>query len=160
MMATMALSVLYSQSEYDQQILKSFMVYKSAYLKVDRIKLAEMAHPSIVKMGGGLEFYLEEITSDYNMYASMGFEIKDLEAKQCSKVIKSGSDLQAMLPYKRSLISHGEEITEDHFFLITSQDGGKSWNFTDMKKYDSKSIKLFIPNYNERLNIFINSAHH
>lgn len=149
-----------AQEEHDASIEDAFSKYRQAYLSVDRSKLVEMSHPKIVEMGGGPEYMIEEITQDYNMYNALGLKILDLTINKSSKVIKVDDSLQAMLPYERSLDNKEDIITEKGFFLIISEDEGKSWSFTDMRKYDSESIKVFIPNYNERLNIYINSITH
>lgn len=151
---------LSAQQNYDLSIEASFEIYKKAVLDVDRITLANMEHPNIVKMGGGSIYYMDELTQEYNMYSASGLAIKDLRINESSKVIRAEDDLQAMVPYVRSLDTGTEIINEENFFLVTSQDGGKNWFFTDMKKHSSESIKVFIPNYNERLNIYVNSITH
>jgi len=130
------------------------------YLEVDQAVLVDMAHPNIIEVGGGPYYYIETLSDEYNMYSKQGLSLKNLIIKKASKVVKTDADLQAMVPYIRTFDADSGPITEDGFFLIVSQDGGKSWYFTDMKKYDAESIKLFIPNYNERLNIYINSVSH
>lgn len=156
---TVSVGVLHAQ-EYDASIEDAFSKYRQAYLSVDRAKLVEMSHPNIVEMGGGTTYLIEEITQDYNMYASLGLALMDLTINKPSKVLKVDDSLQAMLPYERTLEKEEDIISEKGFFLIISEDDGESWSFTDMRKYDAESIKVFIPNYNERLNIYINSINH
>lgn len=151
---------LQAQENYDESIKSSFAEYKKALLNIDRTTLAKMEHPNIIKMGGGSAYYIDDLTEEYNMYSSAGLEIKDINIKESSKVIQAEADLQAMVPYVRSLHNGTEIVNEQNFFLVTSMDEGKSWFFTDMKKYSAESIKVFIPNYNERLNIYINSIAH
>ncbi len=146
--------------EYDASIEHAFSKYRQAYLSIDRAKLVEMTHPNIVKMGGGSAYLIEEITQNYNMYAALGLSIMDLTINKSSKVLKVDDSLQAMLPYERTLEKEEDIVSEKGFFLIISEDKGGSWYFTDMRKYDAESIKVFIPNYNERLNIYINSINH
>lgn len=156
---TVSVGVIHAQ-EYDASIEDAFSKYRQAYLSVDRAKLVEMSHPNIVEMGGGTTYLIEEITQDYNMYASLGLALMDLTINKPSKVLKVDDSLQAMLPYERTLEKEEDIISEKGFFLIISEDDGESWSFTDMRKYDAESIKVFIPNYNERLNIYINSINH
>ncbi len=153
-------SIITGQPQYDKTIIASFEELKEAIIKVDLWVLVNLAHPNIVALGGGASHYLDDLTSEYNMYEANDMELKDLTIKQTSKIISANGNLQAMVPYIRSWLVDGQVIQEKHFFLVTSQDKGVSWNFTDMNKYDSRSIKLFIPNYNERLNIYINSINH
>lgn len=151
---------LHAQKDFDSSIRASFKIYKEAIKNVDRATLVKMEHPNIVKMGGGPSFYFDELTQDFNQYSAEGLKLNDLRIKESSKVVKAENDFQAMVPYIRSLERGSEIIKEENFFLATSQDGGKQWYFTDMKKYSTESIKTFIPNYNDRLNIFINSISH
>jgi len=150
---------IHAQNLHDQKILESFSKYKISYLEVDRAALLTYVHPHIIQVSGGPDFVLEDITLDYNMYASSGLVVKNIILKQGSKVIQVGEDLQAMFPYERHLLKAKEELIEKGFFLVVSQDKGATWTFTDMKKYDDESIKIFVPNYNERFNIYLNSSH-
>ena len=160
LLITVSVSSLSAQEEHDASIEDAFSKYRQAYLSVNRTKLVEMSHPNIVEMGGGPAFMIEEITQDYNMYAALGLKLIDLKINRSSKILKVDDSLQAMLPYERTLDKDEDIITEKGFFLIVSQDDGKTWSFTDMRKYDSESIKVFIPNYNERLSIYLNSINH
>ncbi len=154
------MGALTAQEEHDASIEDAFSKYRQAYLSVDRAKLVEMSHPNIVEMGGGSAFMVEEFTQDYNMYSALGIKLVDLTINKSSKVLKVEDSLQAMLPYERILDKDEDIISEKGFFLIISQDDGESWSFTDMRKYDTESIKIFIPNYNERLSIYLNSINH
>lgn len=149
-----------AQEGYDKSIESSFEKYKKAFVEVDRSTLLTFVHPNIIEMGGGPEFVIDEITSEYNMYAALGISLKDIVINESSKVLESQETLQAMVPYVKTLEKDSRNITEKGFFLAISQDKGKTWFFTDMKKHDAESIKLFIPNYNERLNIYLNSVTH
>lgn len=151
--------VLHSQDVHNSNIKKAFQQYKSLYLTADKTALLEYTHPSIIQISGGEEYVIEDMTIDYNMYISSGLVITDLVLKQGSKVIQVGDDLQAMYPYERHLKKAKKELVENGFFLVVSTDDGGSWSFTDMKKHDRESIKIFVPNYNERFNIYLNSSH-
>jgi len=145
---------------YGKSIIAAFETYQKAVMDVDFEKIITFAHPNIVKVGGGSTYYVEEVIEDHNMYRRTGLKMEKIEAKQPSRVLDSGTSLQAMLPYVKTFTKGEEVIKEEHFYLITSVDEGKSWSFTDMKKYDVDDIKLFIPDYNDRLNIYINSIKH
>lgn len=151
--------VAQAQSDFDQKILDAFEEYKKAYMEVDRAKLLKMAHPNIVEMGGGSEFYIQELTDNYNMYASSGLTLLDIEANQSSKVLEEKGICQAMLPYVRTLAKGKEKLIEKNFFLVTSHDDGSTWFFTDLIKFGVEDIKLFIPEYNKRLSIYLESNH-
>jgi len=150
---------LISQDVHDRKVQESFLEYKTAYLDEDKTELLRFIHPYVIQVSGGESYVISDITTDYNMYASTGLVIADILLKQGSKIIQVGEDLQAMYPYERHLKKAKEELVEKGFYLVVSTDQGQSWTFTDMKKYDRESIKIFVPNYNERFNIYLNSTH-
>lgn len=146
---------------HDGKIRASFEEYRKALVEVNLDKLLTFAHPNIVRMGGGANYYIDEIRDEYNMYSAAGLKIKDININVPSKILSAPSGLQGMVSYTRTLVNEeSKELPEKHFFLITSQDNGVTWKFTDMKKYDPRSLKLFVPDYNERLNIYLNSINH
>lgn len=148
-----------AQDIHNKKINDAFETYRTAYLNVDRTALLNYVHPHVIQVSGGSEYVLQDITTDYNMYASTGLVIDDLILKQGSKIVGKGENLQAMYPYERHLKKSKEQLMEKGFFLVVSTNGGSSWTFTDMKKYDKESIKIFVPDYNERFNIYLNSTH-
>lgn len=147
--------------DHDAKIRASFNEYSKALIDVNLDKLLTFAHPNIVRLGGGAHYYIDELRDEYNMYSAAGLKIKEIDINVPSKILTAPSGLQGMVSYTRTLINEsGKALPERHFFLLTSQDNGMTWKFTDMKKYDAKSLKLFIPDYNERLNIYLNSINH
>jgi len=153
-------SIQTQAQHYDVQIEDAFETYKKAYLSKDLSVLTDMSHPNIVELGGGVAYYVDHLNEDYDMYDSLGLQIRDIKIKTISKVLKQEQTLQAMVPYVRTLKKKDKEIVEQDFFLAMSHDQGTTWSFTDMKSHDPTSIKLFIPKYNERLNIYLNSVSH
>ena len=152
--------LLASQDSYEQSIHNTFEEYKSAILKDDVATLSKFAHPNIVKLGGGTAYYVDGLTDEINMYRSAGMNLIDIQVKQPSKILESENVLQAMLPYIKFYETKSGNVVEKHFFLLISNDLGKSWTFTDLKQFDQESIKIFVPEYNERQNIYLNSLKH
>lgn len=146
--------------DYKASINDAFIRYKEAFLSDDLQSLLAMAHPEIVKKGGGSAYYIEELVAEINMYRSGGLELVDIQLHDIPKVIDTEKNIQAIVPYTRHLKKGDEHLKEQNFFLAISNDRGKQWFFTDLNKYDLNSIKLFIPNYNERLNIYVTSISH
>jgi len=159
LLLTFASCILCAQDVHDAAVKQAFIQYKSLYLEVDKTALLDFTHPHVIQVSGGTEYVLEDMTTDYNMYASSGLVITDIVLRQGSKVIQVGEELQAMYPYERHLKKAKEELVERGFFLVVSGDKGKTWSFTDMKKHDGESIKIFVPSYNDRFNIYLNSTH-
>lgn len=148
------------QIKYDQSIKNHAELLRKAELTKDFEKLTLLALPAIVKKSGGKDLYRADLLREHQTMKNAGLKIKDLIIHSPSKVVAASGDLQAMLPYERHISNGTDLIKEEHFYLIVSQDHGETWSFTDMKKYDKRSLKIFVPNYNERLNIFLNSVKH
>lgn len=129
---------LAGQSDYDHSLIKALKMYRTAFLDQDLESLSNYAHPNVLNMGGGAMYYKRELVKDMEMFREADLEITDLIFSQHSVVIRVNEDLQAMVPYRLKFLSGDNQLTERHFYLATSQDNGKNWNFTDMKKYDPK----------------------
>ena len=150
-----------SQSAHEQLIYDAFESYQEALLANNVSKVADFVHPNIIEIGGGKTYFVDGLTEEINMYRRSGMILDEIIVNQPSKVLESEDGfLQAMLPYTKSYETKGESVNESHFFHVCSFDKGKTWHFTDLKQYDSESIETFIPNYNKRLNIYLNSINH
>jgi len=106
-------------------------------------------------MGGGEIYMVEDIERDINTYEGIGVKVIDLKSKQPSVILTAGEELHAMLPVEFITETPTDTTSKTSYFLAASQDDGKSWFFVDMRKQDQESIKVFLPNYNERLNFFL-----
>lgn len=149
---------LWAQSETMYTKLDSCMlVYRDAVLSEDIDQLIALTHPNIIKLAGGQEFVHNSFLEDTKMYHEMQLRLDKMQTKGESKIIKSGEELHALVPYVKEFITvDGSNYKEENFYLAASVDMGMTWTFVDMKKYDSESIRVFVPEYNGRLDIFLN----
>lgn len=151
----------FAQKSEDYVTLQSYVdLYTQAIKESNFEKIAMMTHPNIVKMGGGQEFMVNELSSENEMYNGLNLRLLNIKTNSTSKIISAGEELHAIVPYIIEYQNGEESYEEENFFLAASLDNGTSWYFVDYKKYDPESIKVFLPNYNERLNIFLKSSKH
>ena len=149
-----------AQPKYDQSLFEAFEVLKVGIIEHDASILLKYAHPEIVKLGGGADYYISDFMNEVKIYQRSGLQLKDLRVNQPSKVLIGETSLQAMLPYERIFIKQEDKVVERHYYLAISYDKGMSWFFVDMKKFGPEAIKTFVPEYNDRLSIFVNSIMH
>lgn len=131
-------------------------IYVEAIKTSDIDILTKLTHPNVVKMGGGYDYAYSAHLEDKQMYNQMQLRLSTMFTKGESKIIEAGEELHALVPYVKEFVKlDGSSYNEENFYLAASQDQGMSWTFVDMKKYDSESIKFFVPNYNGRLDVFL-----
>lgn len=147
------------QEDYLIQIQASWDQYSEAFINKDFQKVVTLTHPMVVEKSGGPTYYINDLLYDSGMFESAGLKIVALNARQPSQVIAAGEELHAMLPYERVIMAGEEKITESFFALAASQDNGKTWTFFDLSKQDEASIKIYLPHYNDRLNVYLRSNH-
>lgn len=156
-----AISILFSgqshaqDEEHVKNMMTSFDQYKKATVDKDFEKLSTFHHPTIVEMGGGQTYLIDDLKRDVGMYEAIGISITDIIAKQPSAIIQAGDELHAMLPIVRKMKTKVDNQEEANYLLAVSQDNGESWYFIDMRKQDAESIKVFLPNYDDRLSVYL-----
>lgn len=141
--------------EYIKEINASWAMYKTAVLSNDYVKITALSHPMVVEKSGGENYFIDDLLMDQGMFKSQGLKIKDLKSKNPSTVIQAGDELHAMMAYDRVLETASHEIVEHQFMLAASQDEGKTWTFFDLSKQNEESIKIYLPHYDERLNVYL-----
>lgn len=151
------ITFLSAQDNFSYSKLDSCMaVYVDAIKSSDIDVLTKMTHPNVVKLGGGYDYAHSALLEDEQMYNQMQLRMTSIFTKGESKIIQAGDEMHALVPYVKEFITlDGDNYKEENFYLAASQDQGMSWTFVDMKKYDSESIKFFVPNYNGRLDVFL-----
>ncbi|MEL6390443.1 MAG: hypothetical protein AAFQ02_09790, partial [Bacteroidota bacterium] len=137
------------------RISESFEIYSDAIISKDFKTAVSKSHPAIVELGGGEVYVIDDLQRDHDMYAAIGVHTIKMEAKQPSKVIEAGNELHAMLPVEHYMKTPVDTTQTTQYYLAVSRDEGSSWYFVDMKRHDESSIKVFLPNYDDRLNVYL-----
>jgi hypothetical protein len=159
-LVTLPLFLWSQDSEHYETLASALVIYTNAQEQGDFEKLLTLTHPAIIQVGGGKDMIKQELESEKVMYNQLNLRLVNINTKDATKIVPAGDEWHALVPYSVEYDQSGNIYKEENFYLAASQDQGESWYFVDFKKYDPESIKLFIPNYNERLNIFLKTATH
>ena len=147
---------LYGQSDLrEDNLIRDFNSYSKALINGDYDKVMSLIHPSLVEMSGGSLHVIADLRTDRDMYKQSGMSLITLNPKLPSKIITAGHELHVMLPCEEIFVDSGKEYRAQNFFLAASADNGATWTFIDMKKQDEQSIKIFLPHYDDRLNVYL-----
>lgn len=147
-------TLLYGQTI--EASLDSFsQVYISAVQDGDFDALVNMTHPDVIKTSGGTDYAKQDLVRDADDYNRLKLRLTSIQTKTSSKIIEAGTELHALVPYKKVYDSDGLTHEEENYYLAASLDNGASWTFLDLRKHDIESIPVFIPAYNGRLNLFL-----
>jgi hypothetical protein len=138
----------------------SLKSYLAAVISSDYPIIASMTHPRIVEMAGGVAFLISQMDEEKKMYNDMNLRLINITTDTTSPIVAAGPELHALIPYTAEYDQGGSVYNEKNYFLASSLDGGKSWYFLDFKKYDVESIKAFLPEYNSKLDIYLNEDSH
>ncbi len=150
---------LFAQSLSAQVInttLDSFAnIYISAVEDNDIETMLTLTHPDVIAVSGGETYAKQDLLRDADDYNRLKLRLTSIKTKISSKIIESGEELHALVPYQKIYDSEGLRHEEDNFYLAASLDQGESWTFLDLRKHTVESIPVFVPAYNGRLNIFL-----
>ncbi len=148
-------TLTWGQDNYTSNISQSWENYKTAFIENDFIKVSSLTNPMVLEKTGGETYFVDDLLYEKGMYETQGIVLIDLKSKQPSAVLKTEFEWQAMMPYEKILKIQDQKIVENHFMLITSKDEGQTWRFFDLSKQDVESIKVYLPHYDERLNVYL-----
>ena len=130
-------------------------VYTHSLQQGDFDQLLSLTHPGVIKLSGGMDYARQDLERDAQEYNRMQLRLTSIETKTSSKIIESGDELHAIVPYEKLYENEGIKHEESNYYLAASIDNGETWTFLDLRKYDIESIKLFIPAYDGRLDVFL-----
>jgi hypothetical protein len=134
----------------------SLKSYLSAVISSDYPRVASMTHPRIVDLAGGEDFLISQMEEEKKMYNDMNLRLINITTGATSPIVAAGPELHALIPYTAEYDNGGSVYIEKNYYLASSLDGGSLWYFLDFKKYDVESIKAFLPEYNSRLDAYLN----
>ena len=113
----------------------------------------DMTIPSVVEIAGGKEIMVTNAKESFDMTTKSGLVYESIEPLKPSKFMFAGKDLQSILP-QNIITKIGEtRISQKVYFLASSSDEGKTWTFLNLEPYDTESIKTFVPNISEELEV-------
>lgn len=147
-----------AQNQYTKAIKESLYNYQQALLVEDYQTAASHLHPGIVEKGGGRSLYADILQADGESYTKAGFKIMDFKTLEPQAPVMAGEEIHCIVAHELTILFGEKYFTGTEHLLAASMDQGDTWYFIDLKTFDAKSLKEFIPNYNESLTIPTNPS--
>lgn len=143
---------LQAQSQVET-LLNDAKFFNTFFIKGDFDKYIDMTIPSVVETAGGKEIMVTNARESFEMTTKSGLIYESIEPLKPSKFMFAGKDLQSILP-QNIITKIGEtRISQKVYFLASSSDEGKTWTFLNLEPYDTESIKTFVPNISEEIEV-------
>jgi len=127
--------------------------YVNAFVEQDFEKMFFLTHPNIVSMGGGKKYVLEDITRERTSLASMNFDFQNGAIGTPGEVFEAEGELQVIIPVNYTVMIESEKYNSDSYLLGASSDDGETWRFVNLDQYDRESLKMFIPNLSDKIEL-------
>jgi len=147
---------LQAQNQYSEAIKESLYNYQQAILVKDYKTAASHLHPGVVEKGGGPSLYAEILEAEVNSYLTSGIKIMDYKTLEPQDPVLAGEEIHCIVPHELTMLFGEKYFTGKEHLLAASMDQGKTWYFVDLKAFDVASLKVFIPNFNEDLELPVN----
>jgi len=145
--------IIAAQNDFSKKILFDSGKYANAIIDKDIAGIINYMHPNIVKMGGGDEFMKTQIEQQVNVYSDQNISLTNIVFDKPGEIVKAGSELHCVIQQTQILKMGEKDFENKGNLLAVSLDQGESWKFVDLAQYDTESLKLFLPNFNEALKI-------
>jgi Asp-tRNA(Asn)/Glu-tRNA(Gln) amidotransferase A subunit family amidase len=101
-------------------------VLAAAALKGDYRKVAELAHPNLVKLAGGRDKVAAAAEAAAKQSKAQGAEVSSLNTREPGAPVPAGVDLYIVVPYRLVMTSKGTKSTLDAIYVGVSPDRGKT----------------------------------
>lgn len=119
--------------------------YLDLLLSDDFATLAEMTYPSIVAMGGGIEYFIENAKADKEQLKDSGLITKEVVVQTAGDPIATKDGIIILVPYKWNVTFGSGLFTSTAYILASTKDDGKTWTFVNLQKHTSESLRIFLP---------------
>ena len=139
-----------AQNEHAEVISQTLNSYQKALLSKDYNTASGMVHPRIVEMAGGTELYQKIMKEEFNQG---GGKLVDFNTLDPSSIIMADDEMHCIVPQEVTMKFGETTFKGVEHLLAASIDKGNSWYFIDLKTFDKESLKVFIPYFNDDLEI-------
>ncbi|MBT8232972.1 MAG: hypothetical protein HKO66_06930 [Saprospiraceae bacterium] len=134
-------------------IVESGEQYLSAFIDRDFEKVISMTHSHLVELGGGSELMIKDLYAERQSMVDSGMDYVKGSLGTPGEIVDTNKELQAIIPVTFQLVMNKQEVEQTSHLLAISNNGGESWSFLDVNKYDKESLKTFIPSLSDKLTI-------
>lgn len=125
--------------------------YINAFIGQDWDTYMAHTHKNVVEMAGGKEVLIPIAQETFKMYESIGFSMKEASITGKIETVDSPEGIQALIPAAIVMSSNGEDVNTPMKLFALSTDAGDTWTFVDLSQYDASNIKVFVPEFSEKL---------
>lgn len=125
--------------------------YLQAYIDQEWDEYIELTHPNIVELAGGNDILIKMASENIEMYKSLGYELRRVRISGDIETADSEEGIQAVIPAAMILKNGDEDVESPMRLFAISSDLGTTWKFVDLTQYDPKSIKQFVPEFDDGL---------
>ena len=116
-------------NETEVNIYRSADSMMSAFKRKDYTSFAKYNHPTMVKMKGGEESFVNLLTKQMQMIPDTA--IKNMRVGKILQVVKTADDLQCVVEQNMVMEMESIRVTSTTYLVGESLNGGKNWTFFD-----------------------------
>lgn len=143
----------YSQAETSDDVHTASQKYLDALFSEDFQALADMTYPSIIEMGGGQEYFIENAKMDKKQIDESGLITKEVVVQTAGDPIATAEGIIMLVPYKWNVNFGPGLFTSTSHILACTNDEGKTWKFVNLQKHSSESLRVFLPHIPETFEV-------
>lgn len=115
---------------------------------------ANMMNPSVVYSGGGPKYMAGVEKEKIEALKKGGVKLVSISPLKVGELTQvTGGGFQTILTQEIIMTVGGEMFRQEAYYLAASDPDGKWWNFIDLEPYDKASIKDFIPEFSDDIEI-------
>jgi len=124
----------------------------AALLKGIYGKVADLTHPSVVKLAGGRDKMRAVVELMAKQLKEKGAEIRSLKTGEPGEPIRAGADLYIVVPYRLEMKAKVGTIKHNSFVIGVSPDSGNTWTFVNGEMTPEQTKRL-LPDLPKRLKL-------
>ncbi len=143
----------FGQAETADDVHTASQKYLDILYSDDYAALAEMTYPSIVDMGGGLDYFIENAKMDKEQLDESGLVTKELVVQTAGDPMATAKGIVMLVPYKWNVHFGTGAFTSTAYILASTEDEGKTWKFVNLQKHSAESLRVFLPHVPEEFAI-------
>ena len=123
----------------------------NAVIRNDFNSFSKYMHPAVFSFAGGKEQMKSKMDSASQFMQRFGVTFKRYWIGSPGKIIKYKNQLQTLLPQSTTMQTPMGELTAESWWIVISNDKGKTWWFIDTNMYQANKLKDQLPELSPQL---------
>jgi len=130
--------------------------FTSALLKKEYPAFVDLLYQPFVDSMGGKKKFIENVKESMRRSAEAGDYPESFVVSDAVELVTNGDHLAVTLPFVLSLHEHGKSTPSPNngFLIGVSLDAGNTWGFLDATNMQTADLKIFLPEFSNKLTIF------